>query len=256
VTELFNDPRTFREQAVAGFSAAHSRYVQQVRGGVIRSTGSPKGRVAPVLGGGAGHDSAFAGWVGPGLGHGAACGNVFSSPSVAQVYSVARAAHQGGSVVLGFGNYAGDVSHFGQAAERLGPKASMHALCRSAMTLPPGPASDWSRRRGIAGDLVVFKVAGAATEAGRALDGVAEVSQRANERTRALGVAFGACILPGADGLFLDPELEAYWTAPADTARRGRAKTTGDSSLGHADPGATSFAFLTSAVGELLDGKP
>jgi dihydroxyacetone kinase len=120
VTELFIDLKTFGEQAVAGFSAAHSWYVQQVRGGVIRSTGSPKGRVALALGGVAGHDPASAGWVGPGLGHGAASGNVFSSPSVAQVYSVARAAHQGGGVVLGFGNYAGDVLHFGQAAERLG----------------------------------------------------------------------------------------------------------------------------------------
>src|SRR5688500_6081303 len=119
MTRLVNDPKQFAAQAVAGFAAAHPDYVAPVHGGVVRSTASPDGQVAVVLGGGSGHYPAFAGWVGPGMAHGATCGNVFSSPAASQVYSVVRAAENGGGVLLGFGNYAGDVLHFGQAAERL-----------------------------------------------------------------------------------------------------------------------------------------
>lgn len=72
-----------------------------------------------MVGGGSGHYPAFAGLVGQGLAHGAAMGNLFASPSAQQICSVARAAHNGGGVLLTFGNYAGDVLRFGQAKARL-----------------------------------------------------------------------------------------------------------------------------------------
>src|SRR5699024_8475761 len=119
MTYLFNDPADFANDAVAGLAAAHPEHVAAVHGGVVRATETPKGQPALVIGGGSGHYPAFAGWVGPGMGHGAPCGNIFSSPSASQVYSVARNAEAGGGVILGFGNYAGDVLHFGAAAEKL-----------------------------------------------------------------------------------------------------------------------------------------
>src|SRR5690606_26345050 len=140
-----------------------------------------------------------AGWVGPGMAHGAVCGNVFASPSASQVRSVARAADNGGGVLLGFGNYAGDVLQFGQAAERLRADGMDVRVVTVTDDVASGPATDPSVRRGIAGDLLVFKVAGAAAARGDDLDAVEAVTRRANARTRSLGVAFGGCTLPGSE---------------------------------------------------------
>src|SRR5215210_1683543 len=118
MTRLFNDPAHFLDELVEGFVAASGRWVRAVPGGVVRSTLSPEPTVAVVVGGGSGHYPAFAGLVGPGLAHGAAMGNLFASPSAQQVYSVAKAANNGAGVLLGYGNYAGDVLHFNQAQER------------------------------------------------------------------------------------------------------------------------------------------
>ncbi|MCR6493687.1 dihydroxyacetone kinase family protein [Cellulomonas sp. P24] len=199
MTRLVNSVGDFPVEAVRGFALAHARYVQQVHGGVVRSTESPAGQVAVVLGGGSGHYPAFAGWVGPGMAHGAVCGNVFASPSASQVESVVRAADNGGGVLIGFGNYAGDVLHFGQAAERLRAEGMDVRIVTVTDDIASDTPANAAQRRGIAGDLLVFKIAGAAAEAGLDLDEVERVARRANAQTRSLGVAFGGCTLPGAD---------------------------------------------------------
>lgn len=207
MTRLVNDPKLFAAEAVAGFAAAHPDHVTPVHGGVVRATASPDGQVAVVLGGGSGHYPAFAGWVGPGMAHGATCGNVFASPAASQVYSVVRAADNGGGVLLGFGNYAGDVLHFGQAAERLRAEGVDVRIVTVSDDIASAPPEQAEQRRGIAGDLLVFKIAGAAAEAGLDLDAVERVTRRANARTRSLGVAFAGCTLPGADApLFSVPQ--------------------------------------------------
>jgi dihydroxyacetone kinase len=199
MTRLLNAPNDFPADALHGFALANPRYVEQVHGGVVRSTESPQGQVAVVLGGGSGHYPAFAGWVGPGMAHGAVCGNVFASPSASQVYSVVRAADNAGGVLLGFGNYAGDVLHFGQAAERLRAEGLDVRIVTVTDDMASDTAANSLSRRGIAGDLLVFKIAGAAAEAGCDLDEVERVARRANANTRSLGIAFGGCTLPGAD---------------------------------------------------------
>jgi dihydroxyacetone kinase len=163
--------------------------------------------VALVIGGGSGHYPAFAGLVGQGLAHGAAMGNLFASPSAQQVYNVAKASNNGAGVLLGYGNYAGDVLHFNQAQDRLRREG---IDCRSiAVTddVSSAPLAERHKRRGIAGDLTVFKVAAAAAEAGYSMDAVVKIAERANDRTRSFGVAFSGCTLPGADHpLFTVPE--------------------------------------------------
>ena len=135
--------------------------------------------------------------MGQGLAHGAAMGNLFASPSAQQIYNVAKAANNGGGVLLGYGNYAGDVLHFNQAQARLRAEG---IDCRSiAVTddVSSAPPAEHAKRRGIAGDLTVFKVAAAAAEAGYTLDEAVEIAERANDRTRSFGVAFSGCTLPG-----------------------------------------------------------
>ncbi|MFJ8925511.1 dihydroxyacetone kinase family protein [Streptomyces sp. NPDC102364] len=207
MTRLHNDPAAFADEALAGFVAAHRRWVRPVTGGVVRATAKTPGQVAVVIGGGSGHYPAFSGLVGQGLAHGAAVGNVFASPSAQQIRGVAKAAQSGGGVLLMYGNYAGDVLHFGQAAERLngeGIPTRTFAVTDDISSAGPDEAH---KRRGIAGDLPVFKVAAAAAEQGRSLDEVARIAAHANDRTRSFGIAFSGCTLPGADHpLFTVPE--------------------------------------------------
>ncbi|MET4639845.1 dihydroxyacetone kinase family protein [Mycetocola sp. 2940] len=207
MTRLFNDPVAFADEMIDGFVAANASQVRRVTGGVIRSTVSTPGSVAVVIGGGSGHYPAFGGLVGQGLAHGAAMGNLFASPSAQQVHSVGAAASQGGGVLFTYGNYAGDVLHFTQAQERL---IADGIDCRTVVVtddIASASVAEKHKRRGIAGDLTVFKAAAAASEAGYSLDDVVRVATLANERTRSFGVAFTGCTLPGADApLFTVPE--------------------------------------------------
>ncbi|WP_277670508.1 dihydroxyacetone kinase family protein [Saccharomonospora viridis] len=199
MTYLLNNPDEFAADALRGFAAAHPQYVTRVPGGVVRSTATPKGQPALVIGGGSGHYPAFAGWVGPGMGHGAPCGNIFASPSASQVYSVARSAENGGGVILGFGNYAGDVLHFGAAAEKLRAEGIDVRIVRVSDDIASNQPDRHRDRRGIAGDLPVFKIVGAAIEAGADLDEAERIAWKANDATRSLGVAFDGCTIPGAN---------------------------------------------------------
>ncbi|MXS74510.1 D-erythrulose kinase [Microbacterium sp. CSI-V] len=203
MTRLWNEPAAFADEMIDGFVAANGRYVRRIPGGVARATTSPSGQVAVVVGGGSGHYPAFGGLVGPGLAHAAAMGNLFASPSTQQVYSAARTADNGGGVFFAYGNYAGDVLNFDAAQERLRSEGIDAQTVTVTDDISSAPPAERHRRRGIAGDLTVFRAAAAAAERGDDLDGVARVAALANERTRSFGVAFTGCTLPGAqDPLF------------------------------------------------------
>ncbi|UIP57384.1 dihydroxyacetone kinase family protein [Agromyces marinus] len=206
MTRLHNRPEDFADEMIDGFVAANARSVRRVPGGVVRSTRVPDGQVAVVIGGGSGHYPAFGGLVGQGLAHGAAMGNLFASPSTQQVRSVAHAADQGGGVLFSYGNYAGDVLNFDAAQEQLRAAGIPVETVTVTDDISSAPPAEKHKRRGIAGDLTVFKSAAAAAEAGYDLPQVARVARLANERTRSFGVAFTGCTLPGAEApLFTVP---------------------------------------------------
>src|SRR5690625_7815235 len=83
--------------------------------------------------------------------HGSPCGNIFASPSASQVYSVARNAENGGGVILGFGNYAGDVLHFGGAAEKLRAEGIDVRIIKVSDDIVSNTPANHRDRRGIAG---------------------------------------------------------------------------------------------------------
>lgn len=206
MTRLFDDPATFSDDALDGFADAYAGFVSRVPGGVIRADAPPAAKVAVVIGGGSGHYPAFCGVVGPGLADAAVVGNIFTSPSTEAVLSVARAADSGAGILFSFGNYAGDVMNFGVAREQLRAEEFDVRTVLVTDDIASAPPTEAAKRRGIAGDFVVFKIAGAAAEAGYDLDGVERVALRANEHTRTLGVAFDGCTMPGQDGpLFAVP---------------------------------------------------
>ncbi|WP_431922619.1 dihydroxyacetone kinase subunit DhaL [Amycolatopsis tucumanensis] len=192
---------TFKRDWLDGFVTAYGREVRKVPGayGVLGRNVPRRGKVAVVIGGGCGHYPAFAGLVGPGLADAAVVGDVFTSPSAEQVYRTARAAEGGAGVLFAYGNYAGDVLHFGLAARRLAAEGIESRTILVTDDIASGPADAPEKRRGVAGDFIVFKVAGAAAERGDDLDAVHAAAVKANAHTRTFGVAFGGCTLPGAD---------------------------------------------------------
>ena len=243
---ILNDPEEFVDEATEGFVAAHSHLVRRVQGGVVRNQVITPGEVAVVIGGGSGHYPAFAGVVGPGLAHGAVMGNVFASPSTQRVMSVCKEVEAGAGVLLSYGNYAGDVMNFNQAQEQL---IAEGIPCKTVLVTDDIMSADRSeihKRRGIAGDLVVFKIASAAAEAGDSLDEVYRIANFANDRTRTIGVAFSGCTLPG--------KTEPLFTVPKGRMGLG---------LGiHGEPGLSEIDIPTSKelakdlVRRLIDETP
>ncbi|WP_028935399.1 dihydroxyacetone kinase family protein [Pseudonocardia spinosispora] len=204
MTTIFDDPATFSEDQLTGFLDLYSDRLRGVPGGVV-SHRAEQPQVAVVIGGGSGHYPAFCGTVGPGLATGAVVGNIFTSPSAAQAYSVGKAADQGRGVIFSFGNYAGDIMNFGIAAQRLRAEGIDTRIV--VVTDDIASADTPTQRRGIAGDFTVFKVLGAAAAEGHDLDTVERLGNAANDATRTLGVAFSGCTMPGADQpLFTVPD--------------------------------------------------
>ncbi|MCW2913778.1 MAG: D-erythrulose kinase [Actinomycetia bacterium] len=198
MTRLYDDPHTFTEDMLAGFLDVHRDTVAGVPGGVVRTTETRPGKVAVVVGGGSGHYPAFCGVVGQGFADGAVVGNIFTSPSAQDAYSVGKAAAGTAGLLFSTGNYAGDVMNFTLAQERLCREGINTRVVFVTDDIASAPKSEIHKRRGIAGDFVVFKVAGAAAEEGYDLDSVERVARHANDRTRTLGVAFAGCTMPGA----------------------------------------------------------
>lgn len=198
MTRIFDDPATFMEDMLSGFCSLHRDYVSAVDGGVVRAQATKLGKVAVLVGGGSGHYPAFCGVVGPGFADGAIVGNIFTSPSAQDAVNVAAAAENGGGVVITSGNYAGDVLHFTEAAEALRAAGIPAKIVFVTDDIASAPRGEEAKRRGIAGDFVVFKAMSAAAEEGYSLDEVVRVGEKANDKTRTLGVAFSGCTLPGA----------------------------------------------------------
>ena len=240
MTCIYDNPEEFAKTALAGFVSVYARHVRPVIGGVVRSTATPEGKVSIVVGGGSGHYPAFAGFVGPGLADAAVAGDVFASPSTHLVANVCRKANRGGGILLGFGKYAGDVLNFGLAAERLISEGIDVRVLPVTDDVASAPAEKANERRGVAGDLTVFKIAGAAAEAGMKLDDVERVAIKANKNTVSFGVAFSGCTLPGAK--------EPLFTVPAQRIGVG---------LGiHGEPGISEEDMMpASALAKMLVDK-
>lgn len=231
MTHISDNPSEFKDDMLAGLTSAYGRYLTKVPGasGVMRAEGPREGKVSVVIGGGSGHYPAFAGVVGAGLADGAVVGDIFTSPSAGQVYRVGKALDGRAGVLFSFGNYAGDVMNFGEAQRRLRDEG---VDCRTVLVtddIASATVEEEVKRRGIAGDFTVFKIAGAAADEGRPVDEVERLARLANARTRSFGVAFGGCTFPG--------QREPLFTVDPDRMELG---------LGiHGEPGIRSVERLT-----------
>lgn len=187
-------------EGLEGFVACYSKYYEQhpeVKG--VISKNRRKDKVALVVGGGSGHEPMFAGFVGKGLADAAACGNIFASPDPNTVYETANAVNEGKGVLFVYGNYAGDNLNFDMAEELLNDDGIPTAHVRVWDDVASAPADRIEDRRGIAGDVTVIKVAGAACDAGLSLEEVTRVVEKARDNTKSIGIAVSPGQIPGLD---------------------------------------------------------
>ena len=199
--KLINDPEDFVDEVIGGLLLAHPGQLKAAtedRRALVRADAPIAGHVGIVTGGGSGHLPAFLGYVGVGLCTGVAVGNVFSSPSSEQMYEATKAVNGGAGVLYLYGNYGGDVFNFdlaGDLAEVDDIPTKTVLITDDALS---APIERRTERRGVAGMVFAFKVAGASAERGDDLDRVAELAQRAVDSTRTVGVGLSPTILPAA----------------------------------------------------------
>jgi dihydroxyacetone kinase-like protein len=198
--KLINDPAHYVNEALDGLCAAFPAYARSGRTGrvIARAGGAAKGKVGVVTGGGFGHLPVFAGYVGDGLLSACAVGEVFAGPPADVCADSIRAANGGAGVVCVLGNYGGDKMSFANACDEVegeGIETRTEIVADDVASAPPAEAK---KRRGVAGMLFAFKVAGAKAAAGGSLDDVARAANHAISRTRSIGVAMSPCLIPGA----------------------------------------------------------
>ena len=195
--KILNDPRRATEEMVEGLVLAYDGRVGRVEGhGALFLKDMPQNKVALLVGGGSGHEPIFGGFLGRNLADGAACGEVFTSPSPQTICAAARAIHRGQGVVFVYGNYSGDNMNFDMAAEVLASEGIETRTIRVCDDVAVGSPGNREERRGIAGDVFVIKVAGGAAAELADLDAVARVTARAEANTRSMGVAVSPGSLP------------------------------------------------------------
>ncbi len=199
--KLLNDPQLYVEQMLEGLVLAHPQYYERTGedGRVIKRPGSQKaGKVGIVSGGGSGHLPVFTGYVGKGLLDACAIGEVFSSPSVEQMAAAMRAANGGAGVLRLYGNYGGDRMNFDMAGDMLEMEEVRSTTVLLTDDVASAPPAESEKRRGVAGMVYAYKLAGAAAEAGGNLDEVTRVAQKAADAVRSIGAALTPCTVPQA----------------------------------------------------------
>ena len=197
--KLLNDPQLYVEQMLEGLVLAHPQYDERAGddGRVIKRPGAPKpGKVGIVSGGGSGHLPIFTGYVGTGLLDACAIGEVFSSPSVDQMAAAMRAANGGAGVLRLYGNYGGDCMNFDMAGDILEMEEVRSTTVLLADDVASAPPTEAEKRRGVAGMVYAYKLAGAAAEAGGDLDEVTRIAQKAANAVRSIGAALTPCTVP------------------------------------------------------------
>ncbi|SDG15488.1 dihydroxyacetone kinase subunit DhaK [Pelagibacterium luteolum] len=199
--KLMNTAGGYVDEVLAGLLAANPGMVLAGESGrnVARRAGVKAGTVGIASGGGSGHLPLFVGYVAEGLLSSCAVGNVFEGPNLASCMDAITAADGGKGVLLLFGNYGGDKMNFAMAAEMLAEEGVETRTVLGTDDIASAEPGDKAKRRGVAGIVYAYKIAGAAADAGMDLDEVARIAQKAVDSTRTIGVALTSCQLPGAD---------------------------------------------------------
>jgi dihydroxyacetone kinase-like protein len=197
--KIINEPAAFVDEFVEGILLAHPDLVKTPGDDIrvlVRADAPVAGKVGIITGGGSGHLPLFKGYVGRGLCDGVAIGNVFSSPSSAQVLETTKAVSGGAGVLYLYGNYGGDVFNFDLATDMAELEGIETKTVLGRDDVASQPKDRKLDRRGVAGILFAYKAAGAAAERGDSLADVAAVAEDIIEHTATMGIGLSPTILP------------------------------------------------------------
>jgi dihydroxyacetone kinase-like protein len=195
---FINDPDLVVEDTVKGFVKAHSdilRLGQNPRV-VIAKDGPVAGKVGVITGGGSGHEPGFMGYTGKNMLDAVAIGELFSSPTAKSFHDAIREANGGAGVICLYGNYAGDNMNV-KMAIRLAAKEGIEVATVVANDdVCSAPPHEREKRRGVAGEIFMWKIGSARASQGGSLEEVRVVAQKAIDNCRSIGVGLGPCTLP------------------------------------------------------------
>ena len=196
--KIINNPSDFVEESIQGLVVSHPDIYSFATDNqrVIKRTVKAKNKVGIVSGGGSGHLPVFTGYVGKGMLDACAVGSVFASPSFDQIASAIRNGDNGNGVLCVLGNYGGDVMNFEMACEIVKDEGIETKTIIVSDDIASASNEEKLKRRGIAGLILAFKIAGATAENGASLEEVFNITSNANSNLRTIGVAVSSCILP------------------------------------------------------------
>ena len=198
MNRIINDPDHVVEDALQGYLKAYPEYYTATDNPrVLKHPDSPiSGKVGIVTGGGSGHEPAFLGYVGKNLIDAVAVGEIFSSPTAGAFLDAFKAADSGAGVACLYGNYAGDNMNVKMAIKKAAAAGIEVKTVVANDDVASAPASEIEKRRGVAGEILMWKVGAAAAAAGYSLDRVIAAAQKAIDQCRSIGIGLSSCTIP------------------------------------------------------------
>ncbi|MBO4268774.1 MAG: dihydroxyacetone kinase subunit DhaK [Bacteroidaceae bacterium] len=196
--KIINDPGNVVDEMLQGFVKAHPELIA-VTGNerVLKYSNAPvENKVGIVTGGGSGHKPAFIGYIGKNMVDAVAVGELFSSPPAQMFYDAIREADAGKGVAILYGNYAGDNMNVEIAMEQAEEDGIKVAKVVANDDVPSAPKTEPERRRGVAGEILMWKTGGAKAAMGGTLEEVVSVAKKAIDNTRSMGVGLSPCTIP------------------------------------------------------------
>ncbi len=194
---IMNNPDDIVDEMLVGFLRTHNDIVEPTENPrVVRAKDMPTGKVGVVTGGGSGHKPAFVGYVGKNLCDAVAVGEICSSPTAAAFLDSFLAAESGKGVACLYGNYSGDNMNVKMAVKM----AKKHGIEVKTVVanddVASAPKDQMEKRRGVAGEILMWKAGGAKAAQGASLDEVIATAQKAIDNTRSVGIGLTPCTLP------------------------------------------------------------
>ncbi|SEJ48081.1 dihydroxyacetone kinase DhaK subunit [Propionispira arboris] len=199
VQRILNDPDNIVDEMISGFLKTHKDIVEATENNrVIKAKNIPKDKVGIITGGGSGHKPAFIGYVGKNMCDAVAVGEVFSSPTAMAFLDAAKAVDQKKGVACLYGNYSGDNMNVKMAIKMAIKQGITIKSVIANDDVASAPKNQREKRRGVAGEILMWKIGGAKAAQGGNLDEVIAAAQKAIDSTRSVGIGLSPCTLPAA----------------------------------------------------------
>jgi dihydroxyacetone kinase-like protein len=196
--KIINEPQAVVDEMVEGYVKVHSDLLATTDNPrVLKYAHAPvPGKVGIVTGGGSGHKPAFIGYIGRNMVDAVAVGEIFSSPPAQMFFDAFKAADSGKGVACLYGNYAGDNMNVKMAMELANEEGIEVRTVVANDDVPSAPKDQRAKRRGVAGEILMWKVGGAKAAMGASLDEVVSEAQKAIDNTRSMGIGLAPCTIP------------------------------------------------------------